>query len=101
MRSSSRRAGGQVTVGAARHPSGVCIRVGNTGVGIPAEDLPRIFERFYKVDKARAGQRQRRSGTSLGLAVAKHIAQAHGGQIWADSTPGQGTTIAFTLPLAQ
>ncbi|HUS15195.1 MAG TPA: ATP-binding protein [Chloroflexia bacterium] len=93
-------AGGRVTVGAALHPEGVCIRVADTGVGIPLDDLPRIFERFYKVDKARSGGRGPQGGTGLGLAVAKHLVQAHGGRIWAESPPGQGATFYFTLPVA-
>ncbi len=73
------------------------ISVQDTGVGIPEEDLPRIFERFYKVDKAR----KRGEGTGLGLAIAKHIVQAHGGRIWAESTEGKGSTFTFTLPIRQ
>jgi two-component system phosphate regulon sensor histidine kinase PhoR len=70
----------------------VTVGVRDTGVGIPSEELTRIFERFYKVDRAR-GQ----AGTGLGLAIAKHIVEAHGGRIWAESALGQGTTIYFTL----
>lgn len=70
------------------------VSVSDTGVGIAPEDLPRIFERFYKADRARSG-----GGTGLGLAIAKHIVQAHGGRIWAESTPGRGSTFYFTLPL--
>jgi len=69
--------------------------VADTGTGIPAEDLPRIFERFYKVDRARAAV-----GTGLGLAIAKHVVQALGGQIWAESEIDRGTTVHFTLPTA-
>ena len=72
------------------------IAVKDTGVGIPADDLPRIFERFYKVDRAR----QRSSGTGLGLAIARHIVQAHNGRIWVDSVEGQGSTFYFSLPVA-
>lgn len=71
------------------------VRVKDTGVGIPPDDLSRIFERFYKVDKARTGNE---TGTGLGLAIAKHIIQAHGGEIWAESEYGQGSTFSFTLP---
>jgi two-component system, OmpR family, phosphate regulon sensor histidine kinase PhoR len=70
----------------------VRIAVSDTGVGIPADELPRVFERFYKVDRAR-GQ----SGTGLGLAIAKHIIEAHGGRIWVESTLGRGTTFYLTL----
>lgn len=90
--------GGKITLGGAVHPSGIAISVSDTGVGIPDDDLPRIFERFYKVDKARTGSRERDSGTGLGLAIAKHIVQAHGGQIWVTSELGKGTSFTFTLP---
>ncbi len=71
------------------------ISVADTGVGIPADDLPRIFERFYKADRARAA-----GGTGLGLAIAKHMVQAHRGRIWAESVEGRGSTFFFTLPVA-
>lgn len=73
----------------------VMIAVWDTGVGIAPQDLPRIFERFYRADRARGG-----SGTGLGLAIAKHIVEAHGGRIWAESAPGHGSTFYFTLPAA-
>ena len=69
------------------------VGVRDTGVGIPREELPRVFERFYKVDRAR-GQ----GGSGLGLAIAKHIVEAHGGRIWAESVVGKGTTFYFTVP---
>jgi two-component system phosphate regulon sensor histidine kinase PhoR len=65
-------------------------------VGIPADDLPRIFERFYKADRARSG-----GGTGLGLAIAKHIIYSHGGRIWADSMEGRGSTFYFSLLTAE
>ena len=67
--------------------------VRDTGIGMPLEDVPRIFERFYRVDKSRTG-----SGTGLGLSIAKHIVEAHGGKIWAESTEGKGSTFYFTIP---
>jgi two-component system phosphate regulon sensor histidine kinase PhoR len=71
----------------------IVIGVRDTGAGIPKEELPRIFERFYKVDRARG-----HAGTGLGLAIAKHIVEAHGGRIWAESALSKGTTFYFTLP---
>ncbi len=87
--------GGEITVWAERETDRVIIAVRDTGVGISADDLPRIFERFYKADRARSG-----GGTGLGLAIAKHIVQAHGGRIWAESAEGQGSTFRFTLSMA-
>jgi two-component system, OmpR family, phosphate regulon sensor histidine kinase PhoR len=71
------------------------IRVRDTGVGIPAADLPRITERFYRVDKARSREL---GGTGLGLAIVKHLVLAHGGELGIDSQEGEGTTVRFTLP---
>ena len=73
------------------------VTVADTGIGIPAEDLPRIFERFYKVDRART---RNASGTGLGLAIAKHLIEGHGGSVWATSIEGAGSTFFFALPLA-
>jgi len=66
----------------------------NDGPHIPADDLPRIFERFFQVDRARS------DGTGLGLAIARHIIMAHGGRIWAENMPGKGVRFCFTLRLA-
>jgi two-component system phosphate regulon sensor histidine kinase PhoR len=76
----------------------VVITVEDTGAGIPAEHLPRIFERFYVVDKSRS---KTFGGTGLGLAIVKHIVLMHGGTIEVESTPGMGTRFTLTLPAAQ
>lgn len=86
--------GGHVRVSASESDGNLMVSVEDDGAGIMPEDLPRIFERFYKADKARSGK-----GTGLGLAIARHIVEAHGGRIWAESEPGKGTTFTFTLPL--
>ena len=86
--------GGHIKVSASSEKEGVVVTVEDTGVGIDSADLPRIFERFYKADKARTG-----GGTGLGLAIARHTVEAHGGRIWAESTPGKGTSIHFSLPM--
>jgi len=88
--------GGNVDVSAAREDGWVLVRVRDTGTGLMADELERIFERFYKGERSRAG-----GGTGLGLAIAKHIVHAHGGTISADSEgPGRGSTFTFTLPVA-
>ncbi|MCX7840233.1 MAG: cell wall metabolism sensor histidine kinase WalK [Anaerolineae bacterium] len=90
--------GGRITLRARQTDEMVEIQVQDTGIGIPAEALPRIFERFYKVDQARTAGKTRSTG--LGLAIAKHLVEAHGGKIWAESVEGKGSTFYFTLPLA-
>jgi len=72
------------------------VDVEDTGIGIPEKDIPRIFERFYRVDKGRSREL---GGTGLGLAIVKHIIQGHNGKIWVESQLGKGTTFSFTLPL--
>ena len=74
----------------------VAVCVSDSGIGIPSQDLPRIFERFYKVDRART---RNSGGTGLGLAIAKHLIEGHGGRIWATSREGHGSTFWFTLPV--
>ncbi|HET8772149.1 MAG TPA: HAMP domain-containing sensor histidine kinase [Thermoanaerobaculia bacterium] len=85
------RAGGAVRVSAEAQPSPLVIRVADTGSGIPAEELPRIFDRFVKGRDSR--------GSGLGLAIAKNLVEAHGGTIRAESRVGEGTTITVTLPM--
>ncbi len=91
-------AGGRVTVSArASGPGMVEVLVTDTGVGIPRADLPRITERFYRVDRTRSREL---GGTGLGLAIVKHLVLAHGGELRIDSEPGRGTVARFTLPAA-
>ncbi len=94
--------GGVVTVCArSSEADEIVIAVSDTGSGIPADDLPRIFERFYKVERARSKEHARPAGgTGLGLAIAKHIVQSHGGRIWVESVEGKGSTFYFSLPAA-
>ena len=86
---------GSVTVFSKRAPGGVAIGVSDTGIGIPADHLPRIFERFYRVD---AGRSRSEGGTGLGLAIVKHLVEAHGGHVRAESAVGRGTRIWAELP---
>jgi signal transduction histidine kinase len=86
---------GSVTVFSRREPGGVAVGVRDTGSGIPAEHLPRIFERFYRVDAARSREQ---GGTGLGLAIVRHLVEAHGGATRAESEVGRGTTITAVLP---
>lgn len=92
------KAGGQIAINASTIMDGmVQVAVRDNGPGIPREALPRIFERFYRVDKARSREQ---GGTGLGLSIVKHIVQAHGGRVWAESENGEGTTLLFTLRAA-
>ncbi len=85
--------GGKITITADLQQDSVVFSVSDTGSGISSGDLPRIFERFYKSDRSRSS-----GGTGLGLSISRHIIEAHGGKIWAESTQGKGSTIFFSLP---
>lgn len=87
--------GGQITVSARQKDEFVIFSVRDTGVGIDQKDLNRIFERFYKADRARTG-----GGTGLGLSISRHMIEAHGGKIWVESQEGMGSTFHFSLPIA-
>jgi two-component system phosphate regulon sensor histidine kinase PhoR len=87
------RPGGEIVLSAEPDDGSIRVAVRDTGVGIPADEVPRIFERFYRVDKSRTG-----NGTGLGLSIAKHIVEAHGGEIWVKSAEGKGSTFYFTIP---
>lgn len=90
------REGGNIVISATLTPQNdVEIAIQDNGIGIPREDLPRIFERFYRVDKGRSKEL---GGTGLGLSIVKHLVQAQGGRVWAESQPGEGSTFYFTLP---
>jgi two-component system phosphate regulon sensor histidine kinase PhoR len=87
--------GGTVTVRAAATDGEIVVSVADRGVGIPAADVGRVFERFYKVDKARV---RGKGGTGLGLAIVRHIAESHGGRAWVESVEGEGATFSVALP---
>jgi two-component system phosphate regulon sensor histidine kinase PhoR len=86
--------GGEISITAQSLDGEILFSVKDTGIGISSEELPRIFERFYKVDRARSS-----GGTGLGLAIARHLVEAHGGHIWAESIEGHGSTFSFSIPL--
>jgi signal transduction histidine kinase len=90
------QSGGKVDVRVRRHGQHVQVEVADSGSGIPAEHLPRIFDRFYRADKARAREQ---GGTGLGLAIAKMLVDAHAGQLQITSTMGVGTQATVSLPL--
>lgn len=99
-------AGGAITVGAKLAPSvgnaepaarAIELSVADTGIGIPEEDRPRVFERFYRVDKARSREL---GGTGLGLAIVKHLVEGHGGQVWVEANHPQGSRFVVRLPLS-
>lgn len=87
--------GGQITVRLWQQDGKACVSIADTGPGIAPEDLPHVFERFWRADRARA---RASGGSGLGLSIAKQLVEAHGGQIWVESSPGHGTTFTFTLP---
>lgn len=87
-------AGGEVVVGARHEDDVVHVSVRDTGIGIPADDLPLVFDRFWQ------SKRTNRSGAGLGLTITRGLVRAHGGRIWIESPPGGGTVVHFTLPLA-
>jgi signal transduction histidine kinase len=91
-------AGGTVRVVAKRREGSVEIAVSDQGIGIEPDKLPRLFERFYRVDKTRS---RKLGGTGLGLAIVKHIAEAHGGTVSVESTPGEGSTFMISLPVGR
>ncbi|RIK40072.1 MAG: two-component sensor histidine kinase [Chloroflexi bacterium] len=91
-------AGGAVQIEADMVAAAVQVRVRDTGEGIPPEDLPRVFEQFYRSEKSRS---RATGGAGLGLAIAKAIIEAHGGRIWAESKMGQGATFVFMLPITR
>jgi two-component system phosphate regulon sensor histidine kinase PhoR len=86
---------GTITITAESAQNMVAISVEDTGIGIPPKDLPRIFERFYRVDKARSREL---GGTGLGLAIVKHVVEGHGGSVSVESLPTQGTRFRVCLP---
>jgi two-component system phosphate regulon sensor histidine kinase PhoR len=89
--------GGEIVVGVGEGQTEVTVWVRDPGIGVPRADLDRVFERFYKVDRARA---RGRGGTGLGLSIARHVIESHGGRIWVDSMEGHGSTFSFAIPLA-
>ena len=89
------RSGGEVSLLAESVTGAARFAVKDSGIGIPLDDVPRVFERFYRVDKSRTG-----SGTGLGLSIARHIVEAHNGKIWVESEEGRGSTFYFSIPLA-
>lgn len=88
--------GGKIDISSGTAGGNAWVKISDTGIGIPEDDLPRVFDRFYRVDKARSRES---GGTGLGLSIAKEIIEMHGGCIFIDSTPGQGTTVTVVLPI--
>jgi signal transduction histidine kinase len=90
--------GGRIAIAARNDGSTISFIVSDTGEGIPAEDLPLIFERYYRVDKSR---QRRTGGTGLGLTIARQLVELHQGTINVESAPGKGSTFTFTLPISE
>lgn len=89
---------GEITISASERPKEVLIQVSDNGIGIPEKEIPRLFERFYRVDKGRSREL---GGTGLGLSIVKHIVKAHQGEISVESQLGQGTSFLFTIPKSE
>ena len=90
--------GGSVSIHLSREDGKALLSIQDSGIGIPAKDLPRIFERFFRVDRARARET---GGTGLGLSIVRHIAESHGGSVTAESELGKGSTFTVSLPSAR
>lgn len=87
--------GGKITIRIMSGKEGITLSVMDTGIGIPSEDLPRVFDRFYRVDHSRT---RSTGGSGLGLAIAKQLIEGQGGRVWAESIPGKGSTFSFMIP---
>lgn len=90
--------GGTITLSSRRAPQGIRLSVADEGPGIPESDLPRVFERFYQVDKARTRSSRDGGGTGLGLSIVKHLVELHGGRVSAANRPGGGAEVSMELP---
>jgi two-component system phosphate regulon sensor histidine kinase PhoR len=88
--------GGRITMEAEERGDQVVLKISDTGIGIPVEEVQRLGERFYRVDKARSREL---GGTGLGLSIVKHLMLAHGGRMEIESRPGRGTTVSLCFPL--
>jgi signal transduction histidine kinase len=93
--------GGKITLAAVAHGDEVQFSVRDTGAGIPAEDLPHLFDRTWAARNGRSGSKKKRDGSGMGLLIVKALVTAHGGRVWAESEPGQGSTFYFTIPVAR